>query len=307
MKKIGRLTSIFLCFFIAALVIAGCGRKVAATVNGKEIYLEDVDKEVDRLLSQHKEAGGTQTEKMKEQFRGSVLNYLIENELALQEAEKKGIKVTDKEVEKQLNQMKKMFSSEAEFNSMLEKQDIDIDDFKERLREDLLMTKITEPLYKGLEVSDEEAKDYYEKNKTSFQDPEKVHLRQIVLGTKDKAEKMLSKVKSGEDFSELAKKNSVDAMTRDKGGDLDWKTKQELPQEMADAAFALEVGEVSDIIKTQSGYVIVKVEQKQPAKQQTFEESKENIKQSLLEQKKSKKYKKWIAKLKKKAKIKKLI
>lgn len=307
MNRIGEIASIFLCFLVAVSAVAGCGSKVAATVNGKEIYLEDVDEQVDQLLSQHQEQEGVQTEEMKKRFRKSVLDYLIENELIIQEAKKKGIKVSDKEVEKQVNQMKKMFSSEAEFDSMLERQNTTLDKFKKRVKEDLLMNKVTQPLYKGLKVSDEEAKDYYEKNKTLFQESAKVHLRQIVLGTKDKAEEILSKLKDGQDFSEVVKKNSIDAPTREKGGDLGWKTEQDISKDLKDAAFALEVGGISDVIKTESGYVIIKVEDKQPMKQLSFEESKEQIEQTLMEQKKSEKQKKWVAKLKKKANIKKFI
>ena len=305
MKKWQGLAVVFLCLLLLAVAISGCGKKVAATVNGTEIYLEDVDKEVDQILSQHQ--GEEQTDAMKKQFRQTVLDYQIENELVLQEAKKKKIKATESEIQAQLDQMKKMFSNPTDFDNMLMQQGMNEDEFKERITQDLIVKKTTDPLYKDVKVTDDEAQSYYNNNLTLFQEPGKIQLSQIVLGTKGKAEKIVDKLKKGEDFAELAKKNSIDGLTRDSDGDIGWKTEDDIDKELKEAAFSLEVGEVSDPIKTDAGYVIIKATNEELVKQKTFEEAKDEVEQSLLEQKKTEIYKGWVKKLKKKAKIEKFI
>ncbi|MEW6189584.1 MAG: peptidylprolyl isomerase, partial [Actinomycetota bacterium] len=176
--------------------------------------------------------------------------------------------------------------------------------FKVRLREQLLMDKIWTKVTKGIEVTEEEMAKYYEKNKNRYKEPEKAKTRHILLGSEKEAKDILKKLKDGEDFAQLAKKYSMDTATKDQGGSLDWMAREQLAPEFADAAFRLNPGEISDVVKTQFGFHIIKLEEKKTEHQKSFEEVKEQVKRELLRERQRKKYQAWVKKLRKKAKIK---
>ncbi len=151
-------------------------------------------------------------------------------------------------------------------------------------------------LSKVKKVTDKEAKDFYEKHKDLYIEPEAIHARHILIQVSQnaskkekeaalkKAQQIYEKLLKGEDFSTLAKKYSADPGTRDKGGDLGFFTRGQMIKEFEDAAFALKVGEISPPVRTPLGYHIIKVEEKRPAKQKSYEEVKQQIKQELLQQ-----------------------
>ncbi len=145
--------------------------------------------------------------------------------------------------------------------------------------------------------TEEEAKEYYEKHKNLYIEPEAIHARHILIPVlKDaspkedkealkKAQEIRKRILKGEDFAALAKEYSVDPGTRDKGGDLGFFTRGQMIEEFEKAAFALRPGEISQPVRTPFGYHIIKVEEKRPAKQKSYEEVKEQIKQELWQHK----------------------
>ncbi|MDI6689813.1 MAG: peptidylprolyl isomerase [Actinomycetota bacterium] len=288
-----------------ATSFCGCAKKVAATVNDEKIYLSEVEKELEVLKAKHAELfKGAKGKEYEKTFKKNILDSMIEKELGIQEAKKQGIRVSEKEVESRYNQMKKMFPSTKSFEEALKKAGLTPSKFKVRLREQLLMDKIWTKVTKGIEVSEEEMAEYYEKNKNRFKEPEKVKTRHILLGSEKEAKDILKKLKDGEDFGELAKKYSMDKATKDQGGSLDWMAREQLAPEFADAAFRLNPGEISDVVKTQYGFHIIKLEEKKTEHQKSFEEVKDQAKQELLRERQTKKYQAWVKKLRKKAKIK---
>lgn len=290
---------------LLAASFCGCAKKVAATVNGKEIYLSEVEKELESLKAKHAELfKGAKGKEYEKTFKENILDSMIEKELVVQEAKKQGIKVSEKEVESRYNQMKKMFPSTKSFEEALKKAGLTPSKFKVRLREQILMDKIWTKVTKGIEVTEEEMAKYYEKNKDRFKEPEKVKTRHIILGSEKEAKDILKKLKDGGDFAKLAKKYSMDTATKDQGGSLDWMTREQLAPEFADAAFRLNPGEISEVVKTQYGFHIIKLEEKKTEHQKSFEEAKEQVKQELLRERQTKKYQAWVKKLRKKAKIK---
>jgi peptidyl-prolyl cis-trans isomerase C len=167
----------------------------------------------------------------------------------------------------------KIVSKEAE-----DKKIADRDDFKTRLafaRNRLLMDNLLAVEGKAA-TTDENMKKVYEEAAKQISGEQEVHARHILVETEDQAKKIEGDLKKGADFAELAKKESKDPGASD-GGDLGFFTKDQMVPEFSAAAFALEPGKISDPVKTQFGWHIIKVEEKRTRKAPDFEQVKPQI------------------------------
>jgi len=145
----------------------------------------------------------------------------------------------------------------------------------------------------SLEVSDDQLKAQYQKNIQDYQVPNRVHVEHILLMTvgktdaevdeiKKKAQDILNQAKKGASFEDLAKKYSEDPGTKDKGGDLGWIIQGQTVAEFEKAAFSLPKGSISDLVKTQYGFHILKIIDKESAHTKPFDEVKDSIRAPLL-------------------------
>ena len=146
----------------------------------------------------------------------------------------------------------------------------------------------------SLQVSDDMLKQQYQANIQQYQVPNRVHVQHILFMTvgktmdaeveevKKKAEDVLKQVKKGGKFEDLAKKYSEDPGSKDKGGDLSWITQGQTVPEFEKTAFSLSPGQVSDLVKTQYGFHIIKVLEKETAHTKPFEEVKDSLRAPLL-------------------------
>jgi len=148
-------------------------------------------------------------------------------------------------------------------------------------------------LRQSAQVSDAELMAQYKANIQQYEVPNRVHAEHILLMTvgktdaeveeiHQKAEDVLKQAKKGTNFEELAKKYSEDPGSKDKGGDLGWITQGQTVPEFEKTAFGLEKGKVSDLVKTQYGFHIIKVLDKETAHTKPFEEVKDSIRAPLL-------------------------
>jgi peptidyl-prolyl cis-trans isomerase C len=226
----------------------------------------------------------------------------------------KGVKVTSKDVDRALTEVKAKYKDKKAFDAALRYSGLSLDEYKAILKRNEYIEKL-----QRLEVddqakySDEALEAYYDTNKDKFLKPEAFKIRHILLKVpptagdaekreiKEKADSLLKKINEGEDFGDLAYKNSQDDY-RVKGGDLGWVHKGRLDPAVEEAAFKLNVGE-STIVETMYGYHIVKLEGKKPAEQLSFSDVKDSLRKDL-ESKKQKELKEALmARLKEKAKI----
>ena len=145
----------------------------------------------------------------------------------------------------------------------------------------------------SLQISDDQLKVQYHQNIQQYQVPNRVHAEHILLMTvgktdaeveeiKKKAEDILSQVKKGAKFEDLAKKYSEDPGTKDKGGDLGWLVQGQTVPEFEKVAFSLQKGQISDLVKTQYGFHIIKVLDKETAHTKPFEEVKNQLRFELV-------------------------
>ena len=241
-------------FGLASTAVAGClgfallaglpvraeeANPVLAKVNGAEIRASDV------ALAEE-ELGPSLAQMDPATKKENVLSFLIDMKIVSKEAEDK--KIADR------------------------------DDFKTRLafaRNRLLMDNLLAVEGKAA-TTDENMKKVYEDAAKQITGEQEVHARHILVETEDQAKKVEEDLKKGADFAELAKKESKDPGASD-GGDLGFFTKDQMVPEFSAAAFALEPGKISDPVKTQFGWHIIKVEEKRTRKAPDFEQVKPQI------------------------------
>ncbi|MDO4617047.1 MAG: peptidylprolyl isomerase [Lachnospiraceae bacterium] len=156
--------------------------------------------------------------------------------------------------------------------------------------EQMLAQQMIQELFDSIEISDEEAKKYYDVAVSQFRTPEQVHARHILVDSREKADEIREKILSGEiSFEDAAKEHSTCPSKAD-GGSLGYFGHGQMVQEFDEAAFAAEIGQVTEPVQTQFGYHLIKVEDKKEAGEQPFEEVKNQIIQQMAEQRKNEVY-----------------
>lgn len=148
-------------------------------------------------------------------------------------------------------------------------------------------------LRQSTHISDDQLKAQYQQSSGQYQVPKRVHVQRILLTTvgktdaeveeiRKKAEDILKQVKKGGNFADLAKRYSEDPGSKDKGGDLGFITQDQTVPDFEKTAFGLEKGQVSDLVKTQYGFDIIKVLENEPAHTKTFDEVKDSLRAPLM-------------------------
>jgi peptidyl-prolyl cis-trans isomerase C len=166
-----------------------------------------------------------------------------------------------------------------------------------------------------IKVTEKEAKAYYEKNPDLFKSPEQIKARHILIQVpkeapdeekkklKEKALEVLKKVKAGEDFTKLAGEFSDDPGTKSKGGELGFFSKGSMVPAFEQAAFALKPGEVSELVETEFGFHVIKVDEKKEAVSEPFETIKEKVTKQVLREKQETKVTEFVEQALKKARV----
>ncbi len=303
-----------LTFVVLAAFLAGCGmvrinpevdnNTIVAKVSGEEVKKEEFNKMFGIFKAQYEQQFGAEVweqevdgRKFGDVAREKLLDMLIDEKLQMKKAAELGITVTDDEVNSEVEKAKKYFDTEEKFNEFLKEQSMDLEYFKQSVKKELTITKLTDKLTGNLAVTDEEVKSYYDTHQNEFLSVKASH---ILLDTKEEAEKMLQRVKAGENFGELAKQNSKDPSAKENSGNLDYFRQGDMVEPFEKAAFALKPGQISEIIQTDFGFHIIKVED---SKLDKFEDVKEQLKGSMLNDKKSGEYEKLLEEMRKNAKI----
>ncbi|WP_236906232.1 peptidylprolyl isomerase [Clostridium isatidis] len=227
-------------------------------------------------------------------FRTQALNLLVEQKLLEIKAKEMNILPTDEEINKEVNEylesMQETYGGEEGFNSALEQAGLTLEEYKENLtkniRMQLISEKVTDDMFKDITVADEEIKTYYNENTDSFKSATVSH---ILVSDEAKANELRERALKGEDFATLAKENSEDTGTKEKGGSLGTVTydSTQYVTEFMTAVKALKEGEISEPVKSTYGYHIIKAEN---VKVDSLEDKKEEIKTTLENEKKNELY-----------------
>ena len=203
-------------------------------------------------------------DQMKTQAGKQVLNNMVMEKVLI-----KNYKVEDKDVDKKFDEMKKQYGDQ--FDTLLKQQGIKEETIKTGVRAQLAQEKAIEKT-----ITDKELKENYK--------PE-IKASHILVKDEATAKKVKEELGQGKSFEELAKQYSEDTGSKEKGGDLGYFTAGKMVKEFEDAAYKLKKDEVSEPVKSQFGYHIIKVTDiKEPEK--SFEQSKADLKKELVEKKK---------------------
>ena len=168
----------------------------------------------------------------------------------------------------------------------------------ESAKRDILAQLAMGETMKGIAVSEEEAKAFYEANPQKFEKGATVSAKHILVEDEDKCAAILESVMKGEKEFEAAAREFSTCPSGAQGGDLGEFGRGQMVKEFEDAAFSTEVGQVAGPVQTQFGYHLIKVEKKSEAKTAPFEEVSEQIKRTLLQQKQSQAYAEKVEELK---------
>ena len=297
------------------------GDGTVATVNGQKITVSEYETTL-ALYKQSVEAmygknvWDTEVEKgvkYRDKFKENILDQMINVEVVYEQAKKDNLLPTKEEVDKKYNELKKNIDSDKGYKKDMEKIGANDEFLRTQQEQDLAVQNYKEHFDKTIKISDEEMKKYYEDHKKDYYKDE-VKASHILVSTQDKngkplsdekkkeakkkAEDLLKRAKSGEEFSELAKENSDDPGSAAQGGDLGYFSKGMMVPEFEKAAFNLKPGEISDIVESSFGYHIIKVTDK-VNEQTPYDDVKDSIKTILLNEK----FTEQVTKLTKEAKI----
>jgi foldase protein PrsA len=216
-------------------------------------------------------------------LRNQVLEFLIRGNWIEQETTKQDLKVSDKEVQKQIDAaVKQAFQNPGDFQKFLQRSGLTQADVFYQQRNQLLQQKLTEKVTKAQsKVSDAQIQQYYDKNKSRFATPERRDLRIVLTKGRAKAAQAKSALDSGQSWKSVTKRFSVDQASKAQGGLLTGVAKGQQEKALDNAIFKAQKGKLVGPVKTQFGYYVLEVSKVTPAKQQSLDQSKASIKQIL--------------------------
>ncbi len=305
-----------LCFTISCLMISNVTRSFAeqdgivARINDDIITLSELNERLQPIIAKYEQSysGAELLENLKK-AEEYWLTQLIENKLILQEAKRQEITVSQEEIDERYEQIKEDFDSDVQFKIFLESQGMNIDELKNSIEDNLKISKTTMHIrHKAQQkISPVDVVRYYKEHEDDFAEEPKVHVLHILIrSTGDdasdrvRAQKVLDLINKGEDFKAVAREYSQGPHAV-RGGDLGFLAHGQHIPEIDKAAFSLQVGEVSDLIKSSLGYHIIKVKQKKKERVKPFVEVQDEIQNRLLKEKARDIWDEWMDGIKKKS------
>jgi peptidyl-prolyl cis-trans isomerase SurA len=282
---------------VPALATDQVVEQIVARVNGQIITRSEFLRSKDQLKDDVKQQDPNNADKLFAEKEKDILRDLIDQQLLLEKGKDLGI-TGDTELIKQLDQMRKDMKLETmeDLEKAASSQGISFEDFKQNMRNKIVTQKVIgEEVSSHLTMTSEEEQKFYDEHKSEMEQPESIRLSEILIapapakvadvppaeksaaadpvkdeGAKQaegaqalaeaeaKANELLKQIRAGASFDDVAKKNS-NGPSAAQGGDLGVFKRGTLAKELEDKTFAMKAGEVSDVIRTKQGYVILKV------------------------------------------------
>ncbi len=290
--------------------------RIAAIVNQEVITLSEVEKWSGPLQKEIEAADRLEKREKVNEICRKVLEKLVEDKLIEQEAKKTGVKVSSKEVESTLEDIKRQNStSQEELENALAKEGLTMEAFKQQIEKRLLRNRLISWSVKvEQKAGEKELLDFYQKHVDRYQTRltyrpghilfivPKEATPEEVSETRRKCQQVLEKIRKGGDFGEMAILYSQDASSKDRG-DLGYFKQGELLPDFEREATRLKVGEVSGIVRTQFGFHIIKLLDRKGGGPAPFEEVKEKVQADYYDKEMEKAFNEFLSKLKEKSLI----
>ena len=286
-----------------------------AVVNGTIITQDYFDREMDSIKQRISSSGKPVADSQLSLIKKRVLESIIGAELIYQKSQSKGIKIDESEINKQWEAMKERFPTENELNNALKEMKLSEKEVKSQIKKGLAIQKfIDTQIVQKVMVSDKEVKAYYDSRPNDFKQPAQVKASHILIKietnadeskkkeARKKIEKIQKKIKKGEAFAALAKESSQ-CPSSAKGGELGYFSRGQMVKPFEEAAFALKVGDVSDIVESKFGYHLIKVNDQKDETTIDFEKVKSELQKAIKQDKIKREINSYVAKLRGKAKV----
>ncbi|MGM9973222.1 MAG: peptidylprolyl isomerase [Clostridiaceae bacterium] len=291
---------------VMSLSIAGCGliektpeakqKTVLATVDKDKITKGDLEVfELRAYGTEHikssEEDDSLSDEEMKKSFLAyaeGILDMAVDDRVMLKKSQDLGLEATDEDVESYIEETKAEFDSEEKYQETLTALGFNNETIKDYFKEYLSKIALLDDMYKDLEVTDEEAKAYYDENKESFTKAPGANISHILVKDEATAKEIKEKLDNGGDFAALAKEFSADPGSAQYGGELGYYPYENsgLVTEFIEAAKKLGENEISEPVKSEHGYHIIKTTDiVKEATVTPLEEVSARIKESILKEK----------------------
>lgn len=232
---------------------------------------------------------------MAKQVKLAAISQPLRDKIISSEAEDEGVKVDDKAIDKQLpTTMTQVIGGKENLAKFTALTGLKVDIIRNQAKGELLAQKLQEKISKKAgKITDADIQKYYEKNKAQYTQPETRDLHVILAKTEAKAKAAKKALESGESFASVAKKYSVDEVTKKAGGKLAGVAKGQQERALENAAFGAKKGVIVGPVKTETGYYVLEVDKITPSKVVPFDQVKATIKQQLTQQKPQEAWTKW--------------
>ena len=253
--------------------------EIIARINNDIITRSDLERSREQMLGELRQQYGQQAEQRFAEREKDLLRDLVDQQLLLQKGKDLGI-TADTETIKRLDEMRKQMSLETmeDLEKAAQQQGVSFEDFKQNVRNGIITQMvISREVGSRISLTQEEVQKFYQEHQAELGTAEQVRLSEIMVSTEkagddpaaltaaeQKAQQLLEQVRGGANFEEVAKQSS-DAPTAPQGGDLGYFKRGMLARQLEDKAFAMKVGEVSDVVRTRQGFLVLKVTQHQEA------------------------------------------
>ena len=303
-------------FLIFGLSEAICGAKIidkiVAIVNGEIITLSELERYRSKLRD-GSEATGNQWEKRAEVFesRRLILDRLIEEKIVDQQCKKWAIKVSARDIDTAIEDVKRLNAvTDEQLKMALMADGVSWEDYRQELRNQIKRAKLASRVVRQeFTVDDERLKRFYVQHIERFKEPDQIRASHILImvpqdaddllveALRHKGEMILERLRLGEDFQALARLYSDDASAKN-GGDLGFFKSGELLPEFERITFNLQPGQLSGLVRTKIGFHIIKVTEKREGAIIPYEEVMEKVKGRYIEEESQRLYKAWLQKVK---------
>ncbi|MDT8317108.1 MAG: peptidylprolyl isomerase [bacterium] len=289
---------------------------VVAKVNGVDLLKSDLEKIYSMISAQAKMSGDAKSDK---EVIDVALGELLNMEVLKQESARRNIVPSPEDIESEMKTIRANFPDDAAFEATLKSKGLTIEGVKKSVTEQLSVQKMLEKeVQSKISISDKEISKFYSENPDYFKTKDSVRASHILIKTEEnddekklaearkKIDAILVELKKGGDFAKIAQEKS-EGPSAPNGGDLGYFGKGQMVPSFEEAVYKLKVGEISDVVKTQFGFHVIKLVDIKEAGTTPLSEVEDSIKMFLSRQKGEEVFKEFVAKLRSSASIEKKI
>jgi peptidyl-prolyl cis-trans isomerase C len=287
-----------------------------ARVNDQVLMRQDLDREMKLVSLRLSRQGRPVSDAQLKNYEPNIRETLINRTLLLQQSKSEGVDVKESLVTKALSEFRAAFDGEMAYARALADMGFSEESLKRQIRDGLAVKAlIDDKVTRDISISDPQIRAFYDDNPSLFRQPEQVRASHILIKVPEDADQakkdealaaiqaLKARIENGENFAVLAMENS-DCPSKAKGGDLGFFGREQMVKPFSDAAFALQPGQMSDVVETRFGYHLIRVTERREEQTMPFNDVKEAIAKRLRQEQEGKKIDAYIENLKEHADIK---